>query len=36
VLPGRTSRDVSEISRSYKQTCFCDKGPWYSNEVNQP
>jgi len=28
------NREVSEVSRSFKQTCFCDKGPWYSNEAN--
>jgi len=31
---GRMSREVSEISRSFKQTSFCEKGPWFSNEAN--
>jgi len=33
---GKINREVSEVSRSLKQTCFCDKGPWYSNEANPP
>jgi len=28
------SRKVSETRRSFKQTCFCDKGPEFSNEAN--
>jgi len=30
----KTSEEVSETNRSFKQTCFCDKRPWYSNEAN--
>jgi len=30
----RISRKVSETNRPIKQTCFCDNGPWYSNESN--
>jgi len=33
-VAGRMSREVSETRRSFKQTCFCDKGPWFSNEAN--
>jgi len=28
------NREVSETRRSFKQTCFCDKGPGYSKETN--
>jgi len=28
------SKKVSETRRSFKQTCFCDKGPEFSNEAN--
>jgi len=30
----RMNREVSETRRSFKQTCFCDKGPGYSKEAN--
>jgi len=30
----RKSKEVSETNRTFKQTCYCDKGPWYSNEAN--
>ena len=30
----RMNREVSETRMSFKQTCFCDKGPGYSKEAN--
>jgi len=34
IIAGSIYSEVSEVSRSDKQTSFCDIWPWYSNEVN--
>jgi len=30
----KMSRKASETNRSFKQTWFCDKGPWCGKEAN--